>query len=69
VVEKYCCVRLRKREVAEGTFLELGDARVVHAATFRHDRDYVDPIELPTVRAPQEGASCLERLAVLTAAA
>jgi glucosamine 6-phosphate synthetase-like amidotransferase/phosphosugar isomerase protein len=69
VVEKYCHIRLRKREVAEGTFLELRDARVVRAATFRHDYDYVDPIELPTVRAPQEGASCLERLAVLTAAA
>lgn len=69
VVEKYCRVRLRKSEVAEGTFLEIREARVVRAATFRHDRDYVDPIELPTVRAPQEGASCLERLAFLTAAA
>src|SRR6476469_2190038 len=69
VVEQYAGVKLRKSEVAEGTFLELREARVVRAATFRHDVDYVDPIDLPTVRAPQEGASCLERLAVLTAAA
>jgi glucosamine 6-phosphate synthetase-like amidotransferase/phosphosugar isomerase protein len=69
VVEQYARVKLRKSEVAEGTFLELREARVARAATFRHDRDYRDPIELPTVRAPQEGVSCLERLAVLTAAA
>ena len=69
VVEQYAHVRLRKSEVVEGSFLELREARVVRAATFRHDRDYRDPIDLPTVRAPQEGVSCLERLAVLTAAA
>jgi glucosamine 6-phosphate synthetase-like amidotransferase/phosphosugar isomerase protein len=69
VVEQYARVKLRKREVAEGTFLELREARVARASAFRHDRDYRDPIDLPTVRAPQEGVSCLERLAVLTAAA
>ena len=69
VVEQYAHVRLRKSEVAEGSFLELREARVVRAATFRHDRDYVDPVDLPTVRAPQEGASCLRRLAALAAAA
>jgi glucosamine 6-phosphate synthetase-like amidotransferase/phosphosugar isomerase protein len=69
VVERYARVKLRKSEVAEGTFLELREARVARAATFRHDRDYRDPVDLPTVRAPQEGVSCLERLAVLTAAA
>jgi len=69
VVEHYAQVRLRKSEVAAGTFLELRDARVVRAATFRHDTQYVDPVELPTVRAPQEGESCLERLAAILAAA
>jgi len=69
VVEQYARVKLRKSEICEGSFLELREARVVRAATFRHDRDYRDPIDLPTVRAPQEGVSCLERLAVLTAAA
>jgi len=67
VVERYAGVKLRKNEIDEGTFLELREARVVRAATFRHDVDYVDPVELPTVRAPQEGVSCLERLAFLTA--
>ena len=69
VVEQYAGVKLRKSEVAEGTFLELREARVVRAATFRHDLEYVDPIALPTVRSPQEGVSCLERLAVLASAA
>jgi glucosamine 6-phosphate synthetase-like amidotransferase/phosphosugar isomerase protein len=69
VVEQYARVKLRKSEVAEGTFLELRDARVVRAATFLHDAEYVDPVELPTVRAPQEGVSCLERLAAMVAAA
>jgi glucosamine 6-phosphate synthetase-like amidotransferase/phosphosugar isomerase protein len=68
VVERYAKIKLRKSEIDEGTFLELREARVVRAATFRHDADYVDPIVLPTVRAPQEGVSCLERLAVLAAA-
>jgi len=58
-------VRLRKSEVAEGTFLTLRDARVARAATFRCDTDYRDPIALPDVRAPQEGVSCLQRLAAL----
>jgi glucosamine 6-phosphate synthetase-like amidotransferase/phosphosugar isomerase protein len=69
VVETFAKVKLRKSEVPEGTFLELAESRVARAATFRHDLHYRDPIDLPTVRAPQEGASCLERLAVLSAAA
>jgi glucosamine 6-phosphate synthetase-like amidotransferase/phosphosugar isomerase protein len=68
VVEKYNRVRLRKREVAEGTFLRLSGAKVEQAETFRSDADYRDPIALPAVRAPHEGVSCLERLAVLAAA-
>jgi glucosamine 6-phosphate synthetase-like amidotransferase/phosphosugar isomerase protein len=69
VVEKYSRITLRKSELAEGTFLELSESRVARAATFRHDSAYTDPIILPTIRAPQEGVSCLERLAALTAAA
>src|SRR5436853_4285229 len=37
VVEEYVHVRLRKSEVAEGTFLALSDARVARASTFRCD--------------------------------
>jgi glucosamine 6-phosphate synthetase-like amidotransferase/phosphosugar isomerase protein len=67
VVEKYNRVRLRKREVTEGTFLRLRRARVEQVETFRSDADYRDPIALPAVRAPHEGVSCLERLAILAA--
>ena len=67
VVEKYNRVRLRKREVAEGTFLRLSRARVDQVEAFRSDADYRDPIALPAVRAPHEGVSCLERLAILAA--
>ena len=65
VVERYVRVRLRKSEVAEGTFLALSDACVARASTFRCDTDYRDPVTLPAVRAPQEGVSCLQRLAAL----
>jgi glucosamine 6-phosphate synthetase-like amidotransferase/phosphosugar isomerase protein len=67
VVEQYARVKLRKHEVAEGTFLQLSDARVVRCETFRSDADYRDPIALPAVRAPQEGRSCLAALAALAA--
>jgi glucosamine 6-phosphate synthetase-like amidotransferase/phosphosugar isomerase protein len=65
VVEKYNRVKLRKREVAEGTFFRLRDAKIERVETFRSDADYRDPVALPAVRAPLEGASCLERLAFL----
>ena len=68
VVERYAGVRLRKREVADGTFLVVADGRVDHSERFRPDRDYRDPVALPAVRAPGESASCLARLAVLAAA-
>jgi len=67
VVERYVHVKLRKREVKIGTFLALNAARVVRDERFRPDHTYVDPIVLPSVRAPQEGISCLERLAALAA--
>jgi glucosamine 6-phosphate synthetase-like amidotransferase/phosphosugar isomerase protein len=67
VVERYVRVRLRKREVANGTFFALRDARIARDERFRHDRSYTDPVALPAVRAPQEARSCLERLAALAA--
>lgn len=68
VVERYVGVRLRKREVREGMFLALRDARIVRSARFRPDREYVDETVLPAVRAPEEGVSCLARLAALSVA-
>jgi glucosamine 6-phosphate synthetase-like amidotransferase/phosphosugar isomerase protein len=67
VVEQYAGVRLRKREVKMGTFLALRDAKIARDERFRPDLAYEDPVVLPAVRAPQEGVSCLERLAVLAA--
>ncbi|MBA3400368.1 MAG: hypothetical protein H0U05_00115 [Actinobacteria bacterium] len=43
--------------------------RIVRERRFRPDRRYREEGYLPPVRAPQEGVSCLERLAVLTAPA
>ena len=68
VVERYAGVRLRKREIGDGSFLVLSDGRVAHEERFRPDHSYRDPIALPAVRAPGESASCLARLAVLAAA-
>ena len=58
----------RKREIGDGTFLEIAGARITREERFRPDHSYRDPIALPAVRAPREGVSCLERLAVLAAA-
>jgi glucosamine 6-phosphate synthetase-like amidotransferase/phosphosugar isomerase protein len=68
VVERYTHVRLRKRELGDGTFLVIRDARLVREERFRPDRAYRDTVALPAVRAPGESASCLARLAVLAAA-
>jgi glucosamine 6-phosphate synthetase-like amidotransferase/phosphosugar isomerase protein len=68
VVERYLRLRLRKRELREGTFIALRDGRVACTARFRPDRSYVEEKALPAVRAPGEADSCLRRLAAITAA-
>ena len=67
VLEQYTGLRLRKREVAEGTLLVLADGRVRHTMRFRPNRDFEERA-LPAVRAPQERAACLSRLAAIAAA-
>ncbi len=69
VVERYCHLRLRKRELREGTLLALEDGAVVERRRFRPDLEYVEDHPLPPVRAPQERESCLSRLAALASAA
>jgi glucosamine 6-phosphate synthetase-like amidotransferase/phosphosugar isomerase protein len=64
VLERYLPVKLRKHEVAEGTVIELADGRELSREHFRPDRDFEER-SLPAVRAPQEGAFCLKRLAAL----
>lgn len=67
IAERYARVRLRKRELAEGTLVAVAGARVASRERFTPDPTYeADP--LPAVRAPREGASCLRRLAALAAA-
>jgi glucosamine 6-phosphate synthetase-like amidotransferase/phosphosugar isomerase protein len=67
IVERYTGVRLRKREVAEGTLVALSKGREAWSERFRPDRRFEER-QLPAVRAPDEGASCLQRLAALAAA-
>jgi glucosamine 6-phosphate synthetase-like amidotransferase/phosphosugar isomerase protein len=68
VVEHYLRMTLTKREVDEGTLLALRNGRVVSSERFEPDRGYVEDVVLPAVRAPHEGAFCLERLAAIAAA-
>jgi glucosamine 6-phosphate synthetase-like amidotransferase/phosphosugar isomerase protein len=67
IAERYTRVRLRKREIDEGTLLEASGARVLRRQRFTPDLSY-EPDPLPAVRAPHEGAFCLQRLAALAAA-
>ena len=68
VLEEYCRLRLRKREVREGTWLALRNGEVWRRERFRPDLDYVEADPLPSVRAPGEREFCLTRLAALAAA-
>ena len=67
IAEHYVGVRLRKREVSEGTVAAVKGARAARVKHFTPDPTY-EPDPLPAVRAPHEGAFCLERLAALAAA-
>jgi glucosamine 6-phosphate synthetase-like amidotransferase/phosphosugar isomerase protein len=66
VVERYLRLKLRKREVGEGTMVVVADGRELDRERFKPDRNFEEST-LPAVRAPQEGAFCLQRLAALAA--
>jgi glucosamine 6-phosphate synthetase-like amidotransferase/phosphosugar isomerase protein len=66
VLEHYCEVSLRKRQVREGTLLALREGAVAARHRFKPKR-YVEDDPLPPVRAPGERESCLSRLALLAA--
>jgi glucosamine 6-phosphate synthetase-like amidotransferase/phosphosugar isomerase protein len=66
VVERYLQLRFRKREVPEGTIVIAAQGRQVERDRFRPDRDFEER-QLPAVRAPHEGVSCLRQLAALAA--
>jgi glucosamine 6-phosphate synthetase-like amidotransferase/phosphosugar isomerase protein len=66
VCERYLRLKLRKREVDEGSVVVLADGSELGSERFEPNRDFEER-DLPAVRAPQEGLSCLQRLAALTA--
>jgi glucosamine 6-phosphate synthetase-like amidotransferase/phosphosugar isomerase protein len=66
VVEKFLRLKLRKREIAEGTVVVAAEGRELQRERFRPDRNFEES-NLPAVRAPQEGISCLRQLAALAA--
>jgi glutamine---fructose-6-phosphate transaminase (isomerizing) len=67
VLEQYNAIHLRKEEVAEGTLLALEDGQVRATRRFRPNGEF-EETPLPAVRAPQEAAVCLRRLAAIAAA-
>jgi glutamine phosphoribosylpyrophosphate amidotransferase len=66
VLEHYCALALRKRQVREGTLLALRDGEIAARHRFKPKR-YVEDDPLPAVRAPGERESCLSRLELLLA--
>jgi glucosamine 6-phosphate synthetase-like amidotransferase/phosphosugar isomerase protein len=68
LVERYAGVRLRKREVPEGTLAAAVDGRLVRSEAFQPDTSFTEEL-LPAVRAPEERQFCLARLAALATAA
>ncbi|HSB37494.1 MAG TPA: hypothetical protein VLD13_00290 [Gaiellaceae bacterium] len=68
VAEKFLGLKLRKRELAEGTLAVVVDGDVLEKQRFEPDRNFEERT-LPAVRAPHEGAFCLQRLAVLASLA
>ncbi len=68
LLEQTLRVTLRKREVDEGTLLRVEGGRITGTDRFQPDRSYVEETILPSVRAPHEGASCLQRLNAITLA-
>jgi glucosamine 6-phosphate synthetase-like amidotransferase/phosphosugar isomerase protein len=68
VVERFLGLKLRKVELEEGTLLSLERGREASRVSFRPNRAFEES-PLPAVRAPNEGAFCLRRLATIVAAA
>jgi glucosamine--fructose-6-phosphate aminotransferase (isomerizing) len=68
ILEHYCALSLKKRQLREGTAIVCRAGAIVERSRF-HAREYVDPDPLPAVRTPQEGESCLSRLRTIAAAA
>jgi glucosamine 6-phosphate synthetase-like amidotransferase/phosphosugar isomerase protein len=68
VLEHYCGLSLRKRELREGTLVALRAGEIVRQERFR-PQAYVEEDRPPAVRAPHEREHCLSRLATIAAVA
>jgi glucosamine 6-phosphate synthetase-like amidotransferase/phosphosugar isomerase protein len=68
VLERTIRLGLHKRELDEGTLLRVESGRIASGHRFHCDRSYVEETVLPSVRAPHEGISCLQRLAAIALA-
>ena len=66
LVERDARLRLRKSELADGTVLAVAEAASVRTTASTPDRSFVEDVA-PAVRAPHEGAFCLQRLAAIAA--
>jgi glucosamine 6-phosphate synthetase-like amidotransferase/phosphosugar isomerase protein len=68
IAEHYAGVKLRKRELAEGTLVACRAGKIVERVSFRA-QEWVESDPLPAIRAPQEREFCLTRLNAIAAAA
>jgi glucosamine 6-phosphate synthetase-like amidotransferase/phosphosugar isomerase protein len=68
LIELYTNVRLRKRELGEGTLGAAVHGKLVRSEAFEPDRSFTEKL-LPAVRAPEQHQFCLARLAALATAA
>jgi glucosamine 6-phosphate synthetase-like amidotransferase/phosphosugar isomerase protein len=64
VFEYYMRMPLKKRELEEGTLLQIREGRELRCDRFTPDRDF-EETPLPAVRAPRERESCLRLLTAL----
>ena len=67
VVERSLGLKLKKRELAEGTVVELEGGDEIARNRFKPNRQFEEE-PLPAVRAPKEAAFCLKRLSTIVAA-
>ncbi|HEU5066008.1 MAG TPA: hypothetical protein VFT86_09085 [Gaiellaceae bacterium] len=67
ITERYLGLKLKKRELPEGIVIALEHGKRGPVTRFNPDRAF-EETSLPAVRAPQEGATCLKRLALIAAA-
>ena len=68
VAERYTGVKLRKQELPDGILVVVEHGSVARRQRFTPDTSYQEADPLPPVRAPLEGAFCLQWLAAFTTA-